>query len=48
MDQRMGNMQPFEEPEEVVSDYRQQSREFMAKSRHYLTEDDLHQAAEKG
>ena len=48
MDQRMGNMQPFEEPEAVVSDYRQQSREFLAKSRQYLAEDDLHQAAEKG
>ena len=31
----------------AVTDYRQQSREFMAKAREYLTVDDLHQASEK-
>ena len=41
-------MQPFEEQDVVVSDCRQQSRYFLAKSRQYLSEDDLHQAAEKG
>ena len=41
-------MQPFEEQDAVVSDYRQQSRYFLAKSRQYLAEDDLHQASEKG
>ena len=39
---------PQEQPEAVVEDYRQQSRYFLAKSREYLAEDDLHQASEKG
>ncbi len=39
-------MEPFEQ--DPVTDYRQQSREFLAKSREYLAEGDLHQAAEKG
>ena len=33
---------------DAVTDYRQQSREFLAKAREYLTVDDLHQASEKG
>ncbi|MYC32655.1 MAG: hypothetical protein F4X64_05710 [Chloroflexi bacterium] len=40
-------MEPFERHEEIV-DYSRQAREFLAKSRQYLAEDDLHQAAEKG
>ena len=39
---------PQEQPEAVVEDYRQQSRYFLAKSREYLADDDLHQASEKG
>ena len=48
MAERNGNTQPFDQPESAVSDYRRQSREFLARSRQYLGEDDLHQAAEKG
>ena len=33
---------------ETIRDYRQQAREFLAKSRQYLADDDLHQASEKG
>ena len=33
---------------EAVKEYRQQSREFLTKSREYLAEADLHQASEKG
>ena len=41
--------QPSSAPQDaVVEDYRQQSRYFLAKSREYLAEDDLHQASEKG
>ena len=40
-------MEPFEQGD-AVADYRQQSREFMVKSRMYLADGDLHQAAEKG
>ena len=32
----------------AVIEYRQQSREFLAKARQYLTQGDLHQASEKG
>ena len=32
----------------ATADYRQQARTFLAKSRDYLTEGDLHQASEKG
>ncbi len=39
-------MEPFEQ--DPVTDYRQQSREFLGKSREYLAAGDLHQAAEKG
>ena len=40
-------MEPFEQGDEIV-DYSRQAREFLVKSRQYLAEDDLHQAAEKG
>ncbi len=32
----------------AVEDYRRQARDFLAKSREYLAEGDLHQASEKG
>lgn len=32
----------------ATGDYRQQARKFLAKSREYLAEGDLHQASEKG
>ena len=32
----------------ATADYRQQARQFLAKSREYLGEGDLHQASEKG
>ena len=41
-------MEPFDQDREAVEDYRQQAREFLARSRAYLEEDDLHQASEKG
>ena len=41
-------MQPYEQEETPVADYRQQSREFLVKSRVYLEDGHLHQAAEKG
>ena len=41
-------IEPFDEPAAATADYRQQAREFLAKSRQYLADDDLHQAAEKG
>ena len=41
-------IEPFEPDSEAVADYRQQARIFLTKSRQYLTEDDLHQASEKG
>ena len=40
-------MEPFEQDDEIL-DYSRQAREFLFKSRQYLAEDDLHQAAEKG
>ena len=40
-------MEPFGQDDEIV-DYSRQAREFLVKSRQYLAEDDLHQAAEKG
>ena len=40
--------EPFNEPTAAIADYRQQAREFLVKSRQYLADDDLHQAAEKG
>ena len=41
-------IEPFDEPAAAIADYRQQAREFLGKSRQYLADDDLHQAAEKG
>ena len=41
-------MEPFEQDGNVVTDYREQSCEFLVKSRQYLADGDLHQAAEKG
>jgi len=45
---QMSPMQPYDELIETIEDYRLQSREFLAKSRTYLADDDLHQASEKG
>ena len=41
-------IEPFESGGNAVVDYRQQARTFLARSRDYLAEGDLHQAAEKG
>ena len=41
-------MEPYEQSDAAVADYRQQSREFLSKGREYLANGDLHQAAEKG
>lgn len=41
-------MEPFDDQQEAVVDYRQQAREFMSRSWGYLEENDLHQASEKG
>lgn len=41
-------MEPYENGDAVVADYRTQSREFLSKGRGYLAAGDLHQAAEKG
>ena len=41
-------MEPFDEQQEAVSDYRRQARDFLSKSWVYLQEDDLHQGSEKG
>lgn len=41
-------MEPYENDDAVVADYRQQSREFLSKGREYLITGDWHQAAEKG
>ena len=41
-------IEPFDQDEESVADYRQQARLFLNKSRQYLAEGDLHQASEKG
>ena len=40
--------EPYEQDNAAVADYRRQSREFLAKARMYLADDELHQAAEKG
>ena len=45
---QMSPMEPFGQDGNAVADYRQQSREFLAKGREYLTAGDWHQAAEKG
>ena len=41
-------MEPYEQDGDLVADYREQSRDFLAKAREYLVEDDLHHASEKG
>ena len=41
-------MEPYDQDEAVVADYRQQSREFLSKGRDYLAAGEWHQAAEKG
>ena len=41
-------MEPYEIESEPVTDYREQSREFLRKARTYLADGDLHQASEKG
>ena len=41
-------MEPFEQVDSAIADYRQQAREFLGKSREYLQTGELHQAAEKG
>jgi len=41
-------MEPYNRNGAVVADYREQSREFLAKSREYLADGEWHQAAEKG
>ena len=45
---QMSPMEPFDHDGGAAADYRRQAREFLVKSRQYLAEDDLHQAAEKG
>ncbi len=45
---QMSPMEPYGQDPAAVADYREQSRIFLAKARQYLTDDDLHQAAEKG
>ena len=45
---QMAPVEPYDEFGETVEDYRRQSRYFLERSRHYLVEDDLHQASEKG
>ncbi len=45
---QMAPMEPFDELGETIEDHRLQSRHFLERSHHYLAEDDLHQASEKG
>ena len=45
---QMSPMQPYDQMGETIEDYCLQSRDFLEKSRGYLTNDDLHQASEKG
>ena len=45
---RQSPMEPFDHLNDAVADYRQQARRFLERSRRYLAEDDLHEAAEKG
>ena len=44
----MAPMEPYEQDDAAVVDYRRQSREFLSRGREYLANGDLHQAAEKG
>ena len=41
-------MEPYEQADAAIADYRQQSREFLVRGRQYLSAGDWHQAAEKG
>ena len=41
-------MEPYEDGSTAVAEYREQSREFLARARTYLIDGDLHQASEKG
>ena len=41
-------MEPYEQDDAAVADYRDQASEFLVKGREYLATGDLHQAAEKG
>ena len=41
-------IEPYDQDETAVADYRQQSREFLSKGRDYLAAGEWHQAAEKG
>ena len=45
---QMAPIEPFDEFGETIEDYRLRSRHFLERSHHYLAEDDLHQASEKG
>ena len=45
---QMSPMQPYDKIAESIEDYRLQSREFLQRSRRYLSDEDLHQASEKG
>ena len=45
---QMSPMQPYDEITESIEDYRLQSREFLQRSRRYLSDEDPHQASEKG
>ena len=47
MTQQTSPVEAFES-DDAVGDYCQQARQFMAKSRQYLADGDLHQASEKG
>lgn len=48
IDDDMAPMEPFDDGAESVADYRDQSREFLARGHGYLGNGDLHQATEKG
>ena len=41
-------IEPYEQADNPVADYRQQSRAFLVEGREYLADGDLHQASEKG
>ena len=45
---QMYPMEPYEQDVNAITDYREQSRLFLARARQYLADDDFHQAAEKG
>ena len=45
---QMYPMEPYEQDVNAITDYREQSRLFLARAQQYLADDDFHQAAEKG